>query len=166
MIGSCCPHSPTGIPALPCCHVHLRGQKPLPSTYPTELHTFSDHLRKRRLDLGLLQREAAEQIGVDTTTITNWELGHTTPALCWMPNVTQFLGYDPAPKPETIGQSLKRYRQRHGIPQHELANRLGVDPGTLGRWERGARQPTGRWLTRVEAALVTESAGQEAKRRS
>ena len=118
------------------------------------------------IDLGLLQREAAQQIGVGIQTVTNWELGRTAPALCWLPSIIQFLGYDPAPKPETVGQSLKRYRQLHGIPQHELANRLGVDPGTLGRWERGARQPTGRWLTRVEAALVTESDGQEATGRS
>jgi transcriptional regulator with XRE-family HTH domain len=141
------------LPALPCCHVHLRGRKPQPPGYPHELRTLGDHLRKRRLNLGLLQREAAERIGVDTTTITNWELGHTAPALCWLPKVIRFLGYDPQAELETVGQSLKRYRQRQGMPQRELANRLGVDPGTLGRWERGERSPTGHFGDRVRGLL-------------
>ena len=45
----------------------------------------------------------------------------------------RFLGYDPSPPPESLGQSLKRYRQVRGMPQRELAKVLGVDPGTLGR---------------------------------
>ena len=133
----------------------MRGQKPLPATYPTELHTVGDHLRKRRLDLRLLQREVAEQIGVDTTTITNWELGHTTPALCRMPNVIQFLGYDPQPQPETLGQALKRRRQVRGMSQREMAKRLGVDPATVGRSEREARIPAGEFLRRVQILLGT-----------
>lgn len=44
---------------MPCCHVHLQGQKRSPLGYPRELRTIGDHLRKRRLDLGLLQREVA-----------------------------------------------------------------------------------------------------------
>ena len=136
------PSSHTCIPALPCCHVHLRGQKPLPSAYPTELHTVGDHLRKRRLDLRLLQREAAGQIGVDTATITNWELGQTTPALCWMPNVIQFLGYDPEPEPETVGQSLKCYRQLRDCLS---ANWPIVWASTRARWAGGSGEAANRW---------------------
>jgi DNA-binding XRE family transcriptional regulator len=66
-----------------------------------------------------LQREAAERIGVDTTAITNWELGHTTPALCWLPKVIQLLGCDPQPQAEAIAQALKRHRQIRGMPQRE-----------------------------------------------
>lgn len=94
-----------------------------------------------------------EQIGVDTATITNWELGHTTPALWWMPHVIRFLGYDPQRQSETIGQALKRHRPIQGIPQRELGSRLGVDPGTLGRWKRGERMPTGKYRVLVEAWL-------------
>jgi len=54
---------------LPFCHLTLKAKKPLPLGYPQILKTLGDHLRKRRLDLNLLQKEVAEIIGVDETTI-------------------------------------------------------------------------------------------------
>jgi len=64
---------------LPFCHVHLRGQKPLPAGFPKELSTLGDHLRKRRLEVGLLQREVAAHLGVNKTTVYNWERHRTNP---------------------------------------------------------------------------------------
>ncbi|MBI4485001.1 MAG: helix-turn-helix transcriptional regulator [Acidobacteria bacterium] len=141
---------------MPCCHVHLRGQTPPPPGYPTELRTLGDHLRRRRLDLGLLQREVAEQIGVDITTITNCELGHTTPALCWLPQVIRLLGYDPQPEAESIGHALKRYRRELGMSQKNLAARINVDPSTLAKWER-ATAPTQHGVARRESAGPTSA---------
>ena len=63
------------IPALPFCHARLKGPPPLPPAYPQVLLTIGDHLRKRRLDLGLLQRKLAA--GVNESTVTNWELNRT-----------------------------------------------------------------------------------------
>jgi transcriptional regulator with XRE-family HTH domain len=40
---------------------------------------LGNEIRVRRLDLGLLQRELAERIGVSKETVTNWELGRTSP---------------------------------------------------------------------------------------
>jgi transcriptional regulator with XRE-family HTH domain len=102
----------------------------------------------------VLQRDLAAQIGVDTATVTNWELGKTAPALRWLPGIIRFLGYDPRPGPETIGEALRRYRHGQGLSQQELAVRLGVDPGTLARWERAARTPTGEHLKRAQAILT------------
>jgi transcriptional regulator with XRE-family HTH domain len=39
--------------------------------------------------------------------------------------------------------------------QGESARRIGVDPSTLARWERGERQPTGALLKRAERFLGT-----------
>ena len=64
---------------MPSCHFTLTGPKPCPLPYPAQLNTIGDHIRKRRLDLGLLQQEVAEQIGVAEATITNWELNHPSP---------------------------------------------------------------------------------------
>jgi len=64
---------------LPFCHVQLSGPKPQTEAYPKHLKTFVDHLRKRRLDLGLPQKQAAEQIGVDTASIGNWESNKIQP---------------------------------------------------------------------------------------
>jgi transcriptional regulator with XRE-family HTH domain len=47
------------------------------------------------------------------------------------------------------------------LTQKELAKRLGVDPGTLARWERGEREPTGRFAESVKQfidAAKTEDA--------
>jgi transcriptional regulator with XRE-family HTH domain len=59
------------------------------------LVTVGDHIRRRRLDLGLLQREVAERLGADAATITNWELNRTQPALRFLPAIVGFLGYPP-----------------------------------------------------------------------
>jgi DNA-binding XRE family transcriptional regulator len=64
----------TGTLALPFCHIRLKSPKPNPDNrYPKELKTLGDHLRKRRLDKGLLQNDLARLLGVDKTTVTNWE---------------------------------------------------------------------------------------------
>jgi hypothetical protein len=55
------------------CHVTLRGHKPFWQGYPKSLNTIGDHIRKRRLDLKLLQKDISERLGVDETTIYLWE---------------------------------------------------------------------------------------------
>ena len=41
--------------------ITLRGEKAPSLTYPKELKSLGDHIRKRRLDLGLTQDEVAAQ---------------------------------------------------------------------------------------------------------
>jgi transcriptional regulator with XRE-family HTH domain len=150
---SCYSRPLTRIPALPFCHVTLRGQRPLPKAYPATLRTLGDHLRQRRLDLGLLQREAAEQLGVDPSTVTNWELNRTSPALRLLPRIIGLLGFDPSSCGAAIGERLKAYRRHAGISQEQLARLLGLDPCRLSRWERGLQVPTGRYA-RLAAAFL------------
>jgi len=51
-------------------HIPL-GKQPLPG-YPTNPVTIGDHIRKRRMDLGLLQREFREIIGITESSVWNW----------------------------------------------------------------------------------------------
>ena len=95
----------------------------------------------------------AEQIGTHVQTVCNWEMGETFPALAWLPGIIGFLGYDPRPLPEAFSGRLKHHRVGLGMSQESFARRLGVDPGTLGRWESGRRQPQGEHATRVNAAF-------------
>ena len=74
--------------------LHLPRPVKLPPGYPLELLSLGDHIRKRRLDLGLLQIEVAAQIGVTESTVWNWEHG-TEPELIHIPAVLAFLGYIP-----------------------------------------------------------------------
>jgi transcriptional regulator with XRE-family HTH domain len=117
------------------------------------LRTLGDHLRQRRLDLGLLQREVAKRLGADHCTITNWELNRTTPALRFLPGIVWFLGYTPWRADGSIGERLVAFRRGRGMSQTVLACLLGVDPGTLSRWERGRRVPTSRYARLAEAFL-------------
>ena len=70
---------------LPFCHIQPTAGKPLPPAYPRELKALGDHLRKRRLDLGLLQRDVAEQLQVNQMTVCNWETNCTFPQLLMIP---------------------------------------------------------------------------------
>jgi transcriptional regulator with XRE-family HTH domain len=118
--------------------------KPVASHYPYTLSTLGDHLRKRRLDLGLRQGDVAAQLAVNISTVTNWEKNYTAPPLSLIPRVIAFLGYDPRPEPAeslSFDQQIVRARQRVGLSQKALAQHLGVDPGTLAKWERGEREP-------------------------
>jgi transcriptional regulator with XRE-family HTH domain len=52
--------------------VDFEESKTLSAQYPKELNALGDYLRKRRLDLGLLQRDVAERIAVDDGTLTEY----------------------------------------------------------------------------------------------
>ncbi len=57
------------------------------------------------------------------------------------------------------GEELRRIRARMGLTQAELADRLGVTPNTVARWERdevGIAEPAAR-LAQLLAKMAEES---------
>jgi transcriptional regulator with XRE-family HTH domain len=115
--------------------IKLKSLKPKETDF--EPHTLGEHLRKRRLELNLTQKEVADQLGVNPWTILNWEKGHTEPPMASIPAIARFLGYDPFPQPETLSQHLLAKRRAMGWSIKEAARELGVDPASWGNWERG-----------------------------
>ena len=85
--------------ALPFCHFELRAARRKPANYPKEINSLGDHIRARRLDLNLLQKQAADEIGVHETTITGWEGNATVPEVRYMPAIIQFVGYNTYKRP-------------------------------------------------------------------
>ena len=61
----------------------------------------------------------------------------------------RFLGYDPRPEPQTLGQQLVHLREAQGLSQRVLAKALGVDPLTLRRWEHDQYQPAKEFLKKL-----------------
>ena len=139
---------------LPFCHLAFRAPKPLQKPYPKALKTLGDHLRKRRLDLALTQKEVAQRLGADETSVWNWEKNRSSPALRFVPRIIEFLGYIPDDtKPENLGQRIVAFRRVRGLTQKELARRLGMDPSTIASWERGDHRPTKRLAQRLNQRL-------------
>ena len=121
------------------------------------MRTIGDHLRKKRLDLGLLQKEVAQRVGVDRDSVTNWEKGRTSPRLQLMPRIIEFLEYTPFQvKSGSLGERIVAFRRALGIRQEDLARQLGVDPSTLVRWEQGKGQPSDRHQVNLTEFLDME----------
>jgi predicted ATPase with chaperone activity len=59
--------------------IKLNELKPKAKGYPKKINTIGDHIRKKRLDLDLLQEHVAAQIGVAEITICNWETNRYEP---------------------------------------------------------------------------------------
>jgi len=57
-------------------------------------------------------------------------------------------------------KDLKRIRQKLGLTQEDLAERLGVTRITVGRWETGMRR-----ITEPMARLIKRIAAEERKRK-
>jgi transcriptional regulator with XRE-family HTH domain len=86
---------------------------------------------KRRLDLGLVQREVAKKIGVDDETICHWETGKTEPATRFLLAILRFLGVDPRPLPERPSPSgFEPSGWLGGSPWPVWPGSLGIDPLT------------------------------------
>jgi len=81
--------------------------------YDFEPRTIGDHLRKRRLKLGLTQKQVAGILKVTQFSIMNWERGDFQPNLpTVLHRVTSFfLGYDPdPPSVHTLADQLRAKR--------------------------------------------------------
>jgi transcriptional regulator with XRE-family HTH domain len=136
---------------LPFRDLRLRAPKPLGKNYPTELRSIGDRMRKRRLDLGMTQKETARCIGVSLKTLEGWERGRTRPGLQAVPRVHEFLEFKPEPPAfeATLGERLQAARRSRGLSRERLAQELRVDPSTIRNWELGRSTPRVRHRARI-----------------
>jgi transcriptional regulator with XRE-family HTH domain len=135
----------------------LWAKKPPSKPYPKELKTTGDHLKKRRLELNMLQKEVAQRFGITVCTVRNWERNRSNPSLIFIPKIIQFLGYVPYDTSEQdFGKKIAAKRRLLGWNQKELAHRVGVDPCTIHSWEKGEHKPR-KLLLRLLAAFFAHS---------
>ena len=127
---------------LPFCHLTFKAPKPLPSDYPLQIKSLGDHIKKKRFDLKILQKEVAKMIGVNVSTLWLWEHNRVEPSLSFIPKIIEFLGYLPS---ETTHNSIREqiiaFRKTNGLTQKKLASILDIDHSTLAGWERGKHRP-------------------------
>jgi DNA-binding XRE family transcriptional regulator len=80
--------------------------------------------------------------------------------------IIRYLGYDPLPQANTLAEQLVQQRTKLGLSQKESAERIGVDPGTLAKWERGERESVRRLLDLVNAFLHEDGEWRSSTRRA
>ena len=93
------------------------------------------------MELGLFQRDLRKRFKLEKETYANWEKDRCYPAMKHWPGIIKFLGHDPNPEPNTLGERLTAYRRHQGLSRKTLAAVLAVDEGTLWRWEIDQRKP-------------------------
>ena len=93
-------------------------------------------LRRRRRDLGLLQKEVAERLGVGIGTLIKWEKGRCLPPPAFYPAIIRFLGREPWPAPATAAEEVRAERLRRGLSIKQAAHAARVDEATFANWER------------------------------
>lgn len=128
------------------------------------------HLRKRRLQLGILQAEAARQLGVSTVTLSKWERDILYPAWGNQQKIRDYLGFDPFDDPalgrplgnereapimllSSFGYQLRQKRITSRLTRKTLAEKLGMSPKTIWGWETSIRNPSRILRQRLEELL-------------
>ena len=118
--------------------------------------SLGEHIKKKRLELGLSQRQVATHLRVNPFTVANWEKGYCKPRIAVLPAVLEFLGYDPEPvtKPQSFPERLSAARRQRGWSKKRAARELGIDEGTLASWERGDTVPWRKYQPRLAALFA------------
>lgn len=130
----------------------LTAPRPKPG-YPKQLKDLGDHLKARRRDLGLTQKEVAARLAVDADTIRNWEVGRSAPAVRHYPALLTFLAFDFRPEQASLAQKIRHERMRRGWSARKLASISGIDEATVRRLERGVGRITKRVVHAICDAL-------------
>jgi DNA-binding XRE family transcriptional regulator len=117
-------------------YVRLTLKQERPRDYVDQPKTLGEHLLKRRVELGLFQKQVALRLLAKADTYFLWEKGYRQPTIRNWPAIIRFLGYDPFPAPATWSERVAAKRRALGLTIEDAAKLAGVDPGTFGRWER------------------------------
>ena len=91
LMGICERHWIVPIPKVSLHRRQMRGA-------PTEPRTLGEHLRVKRIDMGLTQPQLSEMLRVAWQTVERWEHNYRTIRPASQANIVAFLGFDPLPE--------------------------------------------------------------------
>ncbi|WP_286833460.1 helix-turn-helix transcriptional regulator [Sphingobacterium sp. UBA7038] len=108
------------------------------NSYPKNPTSIGEHIRKKRMELKLFQKDLAVLFGVSEDCITYWENNRSTPQITYYPALIRFLGYYPFELDLTTFEGrIKAYRYLNGLSRKHFAKLMVVDPQTVIGWENG-----------------------------
>src|SRR5262249_55091544 len=122
------------------CHVALKADKPKSANYPKTLKTIGDHIRRKRLQLGLFQRQVARDIGVDESTLFNWERNKVQPQIHYLARILEFLGYSHSQYLYRLQTNCLTLAERAGLPKGPLRSGLGSIQEHFVLWREESHQ--------------------------
>lgn len=102
----------------------------------------------------------AARLEVSETTVGYWETGLAGPLVRHYGAIVRLIGYDPLPTGESLPARLNAARRQLGLTLKQMAAKLGLDEGSLSRWEAGSRTPSTRMAARVEELLRAPESGE------
>ncbi len=144
----CRPQSPN------CPEIILKGQLPTNPDYPTELLTWGDHLKQKRLDEGLCKTEIARLMGTNEWTVRNWEENRFVIRISSYPRIISFLGYHPfSENPETVANVVRIHREKTGLSIKKLAKKIGADEATVKRYVKNGGSKSERVRKKMEKEI-------------
>jgi DNA-binding XRE family transcriptional regulator len=140
------------IPALPFSNLTKTLCKPLGNKLISNPATIGEKLKNRRIELGLLQKDVANMIGICEGSITLWENNRNEPSIIYYPKIIIFLGYVPFEvDTSTLGGQIKLYRYLHGLSQEELARKLEVNESTIFHYENNKHKPSPKTFKKLKS---------------
>jgi len=139
-------------PTKPAHKIEIPFKIQIPSGFSQEPVTLGDHLRRRRLELQLRQKDVAAKLSVTTSTTWNWEHG-MDPEIRFIPRIIGFLGYVPFDCPDDTLGKLALFKKVNGLSCERLGVLMGRDPEQLEAWLSGRIQPFRKNLEKIEEFL-------------
>lgn len=124
----------------------------LPKELSKEPITLGDHLHRRRLELGLYQKDVATRLDVTTSTNINWERALKI-KLRYLPGVISFIGYNLISMPDDPMERLSWYKQINGLTFDQLGERMNRDSEQLADWLSGHCYPCQRNREAIDRVL-------------
>ena len=88
-----CPQRQIRVAFFPFVPICLKALRPLP--YAREPKTLGEHLKKRRYELDLRQKDVADKLEIGHSTYITWETDQAEPEIRYWPKIIDFLGRDP-----------------------------------------------------------------------
>jgi DNA-binding transcriptional regulator YiaG len=118
------------------------SKKPFLKKYLKNPVTIGDHIRRKRIELGILQKDVAYELNVSEDTVTYWENNRAKPMINHMPAIIRFLKFIPLTiNRESLSGKIKWYRYIHGLSYKAFGKLLQTDASTVSSWEKEKSHP-------------------------
>jgi transcriptional regulator with XRE-family HTH domain len=119
--------------------------------------TIGENIKKYRTNLGMTQKQLADKVGMSEIGIRKYEGNERQPKIELLKEIACALETDINELIKEnnlgIGYKIKRIRKDKNISREYLAEKLGVKPPTISRYENGTRELNVKTLNKIANIL-------------